>query len=399
MPTPYKATATLTLKTQRYKQGLAAIKSRMAIKGIRIPHFNTIPTATKVDGERKMRRSSGTVIYLSHDELEQAIRLCYRAEILAVAGGSFVRLPAIIWGDPGIGKTSVARSLAKTIRDKFTNPENKMVAGFWPLSLAYKEAPEIAGFPVPDRETKTMIYFPPVDIPYVTGKDDVAKGTKAYRPYGVLVLDDLDRATTDVRNAAMSLLLDRTLNGNDISPNAYVCGTANGESDAGTTSPLGGACGNRAVHLYLRPEKGWSKFFNDKAIEDVEALLHIEHTNYREIAMCKPRSIEMAMWALKSVRDESRRVIMAVIAGCVGSEASAILIKAGLRSFCLADILNGDDIDASKITFDDMSMLERELDLVEDTAKGTVKAAIKEWGIKIPEEYANIAVAKVFNWQ
>jgi len=391
-------TAGLKISPQRYNQGLAGIR-RLAAIPRRSALINQLSTTTNVDGEQTMSRKpqSGTVIYLSHDELEQAIRLCYRAEILAVAQGAFVRLPTIIWGDPGIGKTSIARALAKTLHAGFKD-RSDLVSGFWSLSLAIKEVVDIGGFPVPDKETMRMVYFPPADIPYATGKTDLDKGTKRYEPYGVLVLDDIDRAPTDVRNGAMSLLLDRNLNGNEISPNAYVCGTANGESDAGTTSPLGGACGNRAVHLYLRPEKGWSKFLDYKAVEDVEELLPIEHTDYREIAMCKPRSIEMAKWALQSVRDESRRVVMAVLNGCVGSEASAILIKAGLRSFCLADILNKVDINTDKITFDDMSMLERELDLVQDSARATVKAAIKDWGVTIPEEYANVANAKVFSW-
>ena len=52
-----------------------------------------------------------SVIYLGHTELAEALRLCYRAEMLAVKAGAFVRLPAVIWGDPGSGKTSAAREM------------------------------------------------------------------------------------------------------------------------------------------------------------------------------------------------------------------------------------------------------------------------------------------------
>lgn len=332
-----------------------------------------------------------TVIYLNHDELKSALRLCYRAELMATKAGSFVRMPAVIWGDPGIGKTSVARMLAKELFEGFD--KKGIEAGFWPISLAYKEVTDIAGFPVPDHETKTMTYFPPDDLPYIN------KHLKLQTtPYGIIVLDDVDRTQTDTRNGAMSLLLDRSLNGNPISPNVYVCATANGESDPGTTSPLGGAFGNRLVHLYLRPHEGWSKFLGDKSITSVEEMLPMKQTSYQEIAMCTPRSVEMAKWVIKARTDESRMVVRAVLNGCVGDTAGAILTKVGLRTFCLDDVLNQNHIDTNRITFDDVEMLRRELDMVAPLAKPSVKVTVNDWAKTLPNEFGNIVLSTVINW-
>jgi len=338
-------------------------------------------------------RNNSTVIYLDHEELVSAIHLCYRAELLAVEQNSFVRCPAVIWGDPGIGKTSLVRVLAKKLAEKFGKSGIK--SGFWCVSLATKEVVDLGGFPVPNKETGLMDYFPPADLPYIIGKP-----TEDNMPHGVINLDDVDRTQNDTKNGAMSLMLERAIHGNHISPHVYVCATANGEADAGSTSPLGDACGNRLVHLYLRPSPGWSAFLGSKMIMDVESMLNplMRQTNYRETALCTPRSIEMAKWVIASVLDESRIVVSAVINGCVGKSAGAILTKAGLRSFTLANILNKDQFDLDLVCFDDIDMLRRELEQVPENARGTTKIAVTEWANTLEGEFSNIVKAAVIQW-
>ena len=338
-------------------------------------------------------RKPGTVIYLDHEEMVAAIRLCYRAELLAVEQGSFVRCPAVIWGDPGIGKTSLTRTFAKELAANFK--KSGIESGFWSVSLATKEAVDLGGFPVPNKETGHMDYFPPSDLPYIIGKP-----TEKNMPHGIVLLDDVDRCQNDTQNGAMSLMLDRMMHGNMISPHVYVCATANGEADAGTTSPLGDACGNRLIHLYLRPNLGWSAFLGDKTIMDVEELLRpsMRQTNFRETAMCTPRTIEMAKWVIASVLDESRIVVSAVINGCVGKTAGAILTKAGLRSFTLANILNKDQFDLSLVCFDDIDMLRRELEQVPENSRPTTKVAVNEWANTLEGEFSNIVKAAVIQW-
>ena len=338
-----------------------------------------------------MKETASKVIYLNHDELESALRLCYRAEMEAKKAGSFVRLPAIIWGDVGIGKTSVAREAAKVIAEQFTDKNIK--SGFWSLSLAIKDSVDVGGFTVPDHDKRTMVYFPPEDIPYVNMRLENPE-----KPYGIFVLDDIDRADLQTRNAALCLLLDRMLNNNPISPNVYVCATANGEADAGSTFDLGNALGNRGVHLYLRPGDGWSDFLKDDDISAIEQMLPMEDTEFREKAQCRPRSVEMAKWIKLARRDESPIVFRACINGCVGADAGAILCKAMNRTFKLADILNGVPIDVDHITFDDIDMLCRELNCVKKTAQKTVKDAVMKWAVDINPEFSNIIVAQIHNW-
>ena len=339
---------------------------------------------------------SKQVIYLSHDELREAMRLCYRAEMMATAAGSFIKLPAVIWGNPGIGKTSVARALSKDLNEMFAGQNIK--SGFWSVSLAIKDVVDLGGHPVPDHENKKMIYFPPGDLPFINQWETDPVTKEPIRRYGVLVLDDIDRAPTDVRNGAMCLLLDRILNGNTISPNVYVCGTANGESDAGSTSPLGGACGNRVVHLYLRQAKGWSKFLGNKAIESVEDIMPIEQTNFREVAMCTPRSIEMAKWVVMARRDETPHVFNAVISGCIGITAGQILSKVATRKFSLDDILNGVYIAPEDVTYDDMELLQKELNRLDRSVRPSARVMLENWSNTINSEFRNIITSVLMNW-
>ena len=329
------------------------------------------------------------VTYLNHEEMSQALRLCYRAEQLSKNAGAFVRCPAVMWGDPGCGKTSLARALAVELAEDFRKAGHE--SGFWATALALKNPEDIGGFPIPDKETWSMRFIPPADLPFVR-KDGTA-------PYGVWVIDDLDRASTETRNCAMSYLLDRTANGNDISPNVYLCGTANGESDCGTTSPLGGAFGNRLVHLYLRAAEGWSSHIKSRHIKSIEALLPIKETEFTEVAMCTPRSLEMAKWIIEARRNESPKVFRAVIDGCVGSEAGCLISKAALRNICLEDILNSTAIDIDKVTFDDMQMLCEELRMsVKPTARPTVKRIVTDWAKNVDGELSRIVISEIADW-
>lgn len=338
-----------------------------------------------------MKNESNQVIYLNHDEMASALRLCYRAELLAKANGAFVRLPAIIWGAPGGGKTTLSRDLSKVICEELN--DNRIEAGFWTVSLAIKDGIDLGGYGVPDHETRTMVYFPPEELPYVN-----TRLKKQKMPFGVFLLDDVDRGQLDALNAALSLLLDRMLNGNPISPNVYVMATANGESDAGTTSSIGAALGNRAVHLYLRPDPGWSKFIDCPTIEAVEDMLPIDHCDYKEIARCTPRSCEMAKWIMLSVQDESVLVVRAVINGCVGGEAGALISKAMNRNFSLADILNDEPIDYNAVTFDDIEMLKNELVKVKRASRVAVKQAVDNFRKKINDEFGMILEAQTAKW-
>ena len=63
---------------------------------------------------------------------------------MAVKAGAFVRLPAVIWGDPGSGKTSAAREMTKVLAQEFEGAGIK--SGFWSTALALKNAEDIGGY-------------------------------------------------------------------------------------------------------------------------------------------------------------------------------------------------------------------------------------------------------------
>ena len=333
------------------------------------------------------------VTYLNHEEMGSAIRLCYRAELKAKQEGGAVSLPFVMWGDPGIGKTAVVLALAREMEADFK--KNGIEFGFWNTSLSVKNPEDIGGFPVPDHDTGTMRFFPPDDAPFLRKTKD----GKVIAPYGIWLTDDLDRCLAETANAAMSIYHGRTINGNDISPNVYVCGTANGQSDAGSTSPLGGAFGNRLVHLYLRPDDGWSQHLGNHHIMGIERMLPIKHTDFQETARCTPRSVEMAMWITKARSNESVKVLRAVIDGCIGSEAGALLLKSIMRNVSLEDILNEVSVDYSAISIDDIDMLCDELNkTVQPNARPLVKKAVEKWAKGLHGDMQRILKNAMSGW-
>ena len=101
--------------------------------------------------------------------------------------------PVMVWGAPGVGKSTIVKSLAK-----------EMGLGFVDVRLAQMESIDIRGLPLPDKEKHCVQWLPSSIFP-----TDNEKG-------GIIFLDELSAAPKDVQVASYELILDRQLGGGDI---------------------------------------------------------------------------------------------------------------------------------------------------------------------------------------
>ena len=154
---------------------------------------------------------------------------------------------AYIWGAPGIGKTSIIKSLAKTLD-----------VAYMALVLNRFEAVDFRGVPVvenilgsnnPDDEAtinKTPGLFPRSDGPNNKG--------------GILFLDELNTSRPDVLNAALTLVLEGKIDTYKLPEKWIVVAASNRESDllAGSHEKLSAPLSTRFSHRNFVPElKEW----------------------------------------------------------------------------------------------------------------------------------------------
>jgi hypothetical protein len=133
--------------------------------------------------------------------------------------------PVFIWGQPGIGKSSLVRAFAESIGlDCVT-------------LLGTQLAPEdLIG--VPEIRDGRSRFAPP---------EAIARDA----PY-CLFLDELNSASPEVQKAFYSLILDRRIGAYELPIGSIVIGAGNRASDNALARPMASALVNRMVHVHLR---------------------------------------------------------------------------------------------------------------------------------------------------
>jgi hypothetical protein len=139
--------------------------------------------------------------------------------------------PVFVWGQPGIGKSSLVRAFAESI-------------GLECVTLIGTQlAPEdLIG--VPELRDGRSRFAPPEAI----ARED---------PY-CLFLDELNSASPEVQKAFYSLILDRRIGGYELPAGSIVVGAGNRASDNALARPMASALVNRMVHVHLQASaKDW----------------------------------------------------------------------------------------------------------------------------------------------
>lgn len=185
------------------------------------------------------------------------------------------RIPVMLWGPPGVGKSSIVAQTAAGLG-----------IGLVDLRLAQLDATDLRGIPVPNRETRAVDWYPPAFLP--------REGR------GVLFLDEIDKAPALVKNSALQLVLDRRLGDYSLPEGwAMVC-AGNREEDNAFSSPLGAALANRMIHVGIEPDLGtWTRWARGNGIpeEFIGFLTFRPELLYKqtgENAFPSPRSWAMA---------------------------------------------------------------------------------------------------------
>jgi MoxR-like ATPase len=136
--------------------------------------------------------------------------------------------PVFIWGQPGIGKSSLVEEFATQV-----GLECHTLLG---TQLA---AEDLIGVPriIGEGDQARSRFCPPEAI----ARDE---------PY-VLFLDELNGSSHEVQKAFYSLILDRRLGNYTLHPESVVIGAGNRSQDSAIVRPISSALVNRMVHVHL----------------------------------------------------------------------------------------------------------------------------------------------------
>jgi hypothetical protein len=136
--------------------------------------------------------------------------------------------PVFVWGQPGIGKSSLVEEFAAQV-----GLECQTLLG---TQLA---AEDLIGVPriIGDGDKARSKFCPPESI----ARDE---------PY-VLFLDELNGSSHEVQKAFYSLILDRRLGSYTLHPESVVIGAGNRSQDSAIVRPMSSALINRMAHVHL----------------------------------------------------------------------------------------------------------------------------------------------------
>jgi MoxR-like ATPase len=205
-----------------------------------------------------------------------------------------LKISTMIWGPPGIGKSSIVAQIAQDHKIDFVD-----------VRLSQLAPTDLRGLPV--AENGISKWYPPEFLPR-SGK-------------GILFLDELNMAPPAMQGVAQQLILDRRVGSYVVPDGWYVWAAGNRKEDRAAVFDMPAPLANRFLHLQVQPDFESFKAYalSTEVHEQIIAFLSFRPTLLHKLdpqqpAWPSPRSWEMASYLHKADLE---------IAPAVGMETAA----------------------------------------------------------------------------
>ncbi len=213
--------------------------------------------------------------------------------------------PLMVWGAPGLGKSTIIRELAKEYGVNFID-----------VRLAQREPVDIRGLPVPTDngvEWQVSAEWP---------RDPESKG--------IILFDELTAADRSLQVAAYEFILDRRLGDLYKVPDGwYICAAGNRTEDRAVSTTMSSALANRFLHVEL--ESNADNWLEWAAVNNIHpsvcgfirfrpGMLFSQENENLERGWPTPRSWERVSTMMKILPDDES-LIRHTVYGLVGNRA------------------------------------------------------------------------------
>jgi hypothetical protein len=214
--------------------------------------------------------------------------------------------PVFLWGPPGIGKSELVEEMTRNMNGYMID-----------LRLSQMEPTDIKGIPYYNKDTGTMNWAPPIDLP----TEELA----SQYPTVVLFLDELNTAAPSVQAASYQLVLNRRVGEYVLPENVVVIAAGNRESDKGVTYRMPTPLSNRFVHFEMKVDyESWLDWaVENKIHKDVVGYISFAKQDLYDFdsksssrAFATPRSWTFVSELLDGNPDE--KTTTNLVAGAVG---------------------------------------------------------------------------------
>ena len=217
------------------------------------------------------------------------------------------QIPVFIWGNPGVGKSSLIRELSQEKEMEFID-----------LRLSLLDPTDLRGIPFFEAETKKAVWAKPEFLPDSNSTE-----------FGILFLDEINSAPPTIQAAAYQLILDRKIGEYNLPINYSIVAAGNYESDRGVTYRMPTPLANRFVHLDFDLDfNEWKTWAYSKNIDNrIISFLSYKPQNLftfdaksNKKAFATPRSWSFVNDILNSKLEMN--LLKDVISGAIGKESS-----------------------------------------------------------------------------
>ncbi|HEY1014397.1 MAG TPA: MoxR family ATPase [Herpetosiphonaceae bacterium] len=209
-----------------------------------------------------------------------------------------ILISAMIWGPPGIGKSSIVQQTAAAHRLPFID-----------VRLSQLAPTDLRGLPV--AEDGVARWYPPEFLP--------REGA------GVLFLDELNLAPPAIQGMAQQLILDRRVGSYEVPAGWFIWAAGNRKEDRAAVFDMPAPLANRFIHFHVEPD---FESFKDYALfnqvhEQILAFLAFRPALLHKIDPQQPAWPSPRSWVMASALYGSGLEIGAAVGDATAAEFAA----------------------------------------------------------------------------
>ncbi|MEW6491457.1 MAG: MoxR family ATPase [Cyanobacteriota bacterium] len=186
-----------------------------------------------------------------------------------------LKISTMIWGPPGIGKSSIVAQIARSHKIDFVD-----------VRLSQLAPTDLRGLPV--AEDGISKWYPPEFLPR-DGK-------------GILFLDELNMAPPAMQGVAQQLILDRRVGSYTVPEGWHIWAAGNRKEDRATVFDMPAPLANRFLHLQVEPDFESFKAYAlaTKVHEQIIAFLSFRPTLLHKLDPQQPAWPSPRSWVMAS---------------------------------------------------------------------------------------------------